>query len=459
MIKYVKNHTKKITYILVYSLDRFSRTGDNAIYISSQLKKQGISIIAVTQPIDVSTVSGVLQQNIQFIFSKYDNDLRREKCVAGMREKLLRGEWLGVAPIGYSYASAFRAKEQVIIINDDGKLVKKAFQWKAQEGISNVEIAERLCKLGLKISHKRLTELFRNPFYCGFISHNMLEGQVVKGKHPALISERLFLEVNELVKKNHHGYKCKEDDNLFMKGFIKCASCGTPYTGYIRKKMLKSGKELQFYYYKCNMKGCKCNRNSKQVHEDFKNILEGFQIRPEYIPVIKHQLAKTYDSVTEDDAETQKVIKSKITELKEKLEKLEERFAFGEIDRSLFEKLAPKLKTEIVEKEKELEKVEINLSNPSEQIERAVVIASKLADLWLKGDSEEKKVLQNILFPEGLIYDRKNDHYRTQNVNVVIELIRRLSEGYELKKEGQTTFSNDLSASVVRRGIEPLLPG
>ena len=93
MIRFVRNQHEGISLILVYSLDRFSRTGDNAIFISSELKRRGISIVSVTQPIDVSTHSGVLQQNIQFIFSKYDNDLRREKCITGMREKLLRGEW------------------------------------------------------------------------------------------------------------------------------------------------------------------------------------------------------------------------------------------------------------------------------------------------------------------------------------------------------------------------------
>ncbi|HXA02465.1 MAG TPA: recombinase family protein, partial [Cytophagaceae bacterium] len=248
MIKYVKNQKQKISYILVYSLDRFSRTGDNAIYISSQLKTQGISIVAVTQPIDVSTVGGVLQQNIQFIFSKYDNDLRREKCVTGMKEKLLRGEWMGQVPIGYSYASAFRSKEQKIEINDYGHLIKKAFQWKANEGISNVEIVERLAKLGLNIPKQRLTDTLRNPFYCGYIAHKMLEGQVLKGKHPALIPEQLFFEANEILKKKAHGSKWRRnEDNIPMRKFIKCADCSEPFTGYLRKKILKNGTVLQYW--------------------------------------------------------------------------------------------------------------------------------------------------------------------------------------------------------------------
>jgi site-specific DNA recombinase len=157
MIRFVKNQKEGVSFILVYSLDRFSRTGDNAIFISSELKKRGISIVSVTQPIDVSTHSGVLQQNIQFIFSKYDNDLRREKCIAGMREKLLRGEWTGVLPVGYSYDHA-GVKQYRVKINERGKIIAKAFALKVQ-GLTNSDIALRVSSAGYKVSRKRITEI------------------------------------------------------------------------------------------------------------------------------------------------------------------------------------------------------------------------------------------------------------------------------------------------------------
>jgi len=253
MIRSVKNQKEGISVILVYSLDRFSRTGDNAIFISSELKKQGISIISVTQPIDVSTHSGVLQQNIQFIFSKYDNDLRREKCIAGMKEKLLRGEWTGGAPLGYVYGIINGARK--IVAGEKGNLIAWAFELKVQ-GLSNTEIAIKLNSSGLKINKKRLSELFRNPFYCGYISHSLLDGRVIKGKHEALISEELFLRTNDKLKKNAFGYRHeKGNDNIPLKNFVRCSECETPFTGYIVKK-----KNL--YYYKCNRIGCRCNRSA-----------------------------------------------------------------------------------------------------------------------------------------------------------------------------------------------------
>ncbi len=89
MLSFVKKSRDKISHIIVYSVDRFSRSGANAIYIAEQLKEVGITVFAVSQPTDTTTASGSLQQNIQFIFSEYDNQLRREKCMAGVKEKLL----------------------------------------------------------------------------------------------------------------------------------------------------------------------------------------------------------------------------------------------------------------------------------------------------------------------------------------------------------------------------------
>jgi len=123
MLSFLKKSKEKISYIIVYSVDRFSRSGANAIYIAEQLKKQGIVVCSVTQPSDANTASGSLQQNIQFIFSEYDNQLRREKCMAGVREMLTKGEWPASPPFGYDIVKKNGKRE--IVINDQGKTGKK----------------------------------------------------------------------------------------------------------------------------------------------------------------------------------------------------------------------------------------------------------------------------------------------------------------------------------------------
>lgn len=53
MLTYVKRN-KEIDAIIVYSYDRFSRTGPNGAYISQQLMKSGVKTLSATQEVDPS---------------------------------------------------------------------------------------------------------------------------------------------------------------------------------------------------------------------------------------------------------------------------------------------------------------------------------------------------------------------------------------------------------------------
>lgn len=448
MIRFVKNQREGISVILVYSLDRFSRTGDNAIFISSELKKQGISIMSVTQPIDVSTHSGVLQQNIQFIFSKYDNDLRREKCISGMKEKLLRGEWTGGAPVGYAYDRSGGKGAEKVVPNEKGVLIAKAFEMKVQ-GTSSTDIAIHLKSLGLKIDKKRLTEILRNPFYCGYLSHNLLNGEVVKGKHEPLVSEEIFYLANDVLKKNSSGYKQEmKNVNVPLKNFVRCSECNTPFTGYIVKRK-------QLYYYKCNRIGCRCNKSAKNLHVLFSDLLKQYEIKPELIMPLKQQFEYVCDSLKGASKEARSGIQKNLDALNAKLEGLEERFAYGEIDRDIFERVSGKLRKEINNLSEQARKSSFELSNPHLLIDHSLEIIVNLSEFWVSGDFDSKRKLQEVLFPEGIIYDKQIGNYRTTKVNSILQLTHSISNKLEGNKNGQAKLSRDLSDWVVPTGIEP----
>ncbi|MFI5151652.1 MAG: recombinase family protein, partial [Bacteroidia bacterium] len=403
MLKFVKGFKEKVAFILVYSLDRFSRTGDSAIYIASELKKTGVNIMAVTQPIDTNSHAGVLQQNIQFIFSKYDNDIRKQKCVDGMREKLLRGEWLGNCPTGYSYERTHGTREQHIVINEKGNLIKQAFIWRI-EGLTYNEICDRLSKQGFKISFQRLTDIFRNPFYCGLMSHNFLNGELVKGKHEALIDEDTFLAANQLRKTG--GYKMKRvEENLPLKIFVRDEETEAPFTGYLVKRKNK-------YYYKANRPGVNINRSIVIMHDKFRELLGRYTISEKWVEPLIVQLRYTWDNLTESSADEKRSLSAKMNELDAKLEKLEERHAYGEIGADIYSKFSIKLLGEKKDLSDNLEGLTLQLSNPRELIDFTCHLSLKLAPVWDYSDFHQKQRLQYLLFPKGIRYDVTIEHYR-----------------------------------------------
>lgn len=448
MLTYVKRSKEKIGYIIVYSVDRFSRSGANAIYIASELKKEGISVIAVTQPTDTNTPSGSLQQNIQFIFSQYDNDLRREKCMAGVKEKLLKGYWPHKAPIGYDQVT--KSKEQQITVNAKGKLIRKAFLWKAEEGLSSQEILSRLKAQGLYLAPQSLSDLFRNPFYCGLITHNMLDGQVIEGKHEKLVSKEVFLKANGVLAKNAQHYKHQAGNaNIPLKHFIKCADCGTPFVGYIVK-----AKDI--YYYKCNKAGCKCNRNAKKMNDQFRELLKAYTIDSRFIEPLKYQLEVTFHKMNEANIENRQVLLKTLKEIEGKIELVDERYVLNEISKELYDKFTAKYREEKRNIQAQLEKVDFQLSNLSEYITKSLEIAANIDKLWDSASFSDKEKVQYMLFPEGIYYERKNSAYRTDRVNTVFTLIASLTSQLENKKTGQSGNESDLSGLVENIGVEPM---
>lgn len=444
MLKFVKSSREKISYILVYSLDRFSRTGDSAIFISSELKKTGVSIMAVTQPIDTNSHAGALQQNIQFIFSKYDNDLRRQKTIDGMREKLLRGEWIGNAPTGYSFVKG--AATQTIVINEKGEAMKQAFIWRAN-GMTYEQIVEKLKPLGVIMPKQTLTDIFRNPFYCGFMSHNLLNGEVIRGKHPALIDEDLFLRANALKKTD--GFKVnKANDNLPLKVFVKDTESGIPFTGYIVKK-----KKL--YYYKVNKIGIKINRSANMMHEKFREFLGDYTINPDHVEPLQIQLRYTWDNLTETNTGEKKALSLKLNEVEEEFYNLRKRHAIGKVTLDIYEEFSEEMKVRKKKLLEEFEKLDQKLSNPKELIHFTTKLTANLAPVWDSGDYYEKQIFQNTIFPAGLGYDSKIEHYRTSEINEVIGYTAQLSKELEQIKKPDFLNLSEKSGSVPSAGLEP----
>ena len=451
MFDFIKKSRQKISYIVVYKLDRFSRTGPNAIYLKDQLQGQGIYILSVSEPSDPTTITGTFQQDIQLVVGKYDNAQRRERTIACMIQRLESGLWCGPVPIGYNQTR--KGKESIITINETGKLIRKAFEWKAYDGLSNVQILEQLRKLGLKIYKQRLTEILRNPFYCGLMSHSLLNGRVLEGKHPALISKETFLAVNRVLETIPQGWNVTYENNeIPLKRFMKCDKCGKNMRGYLVKAK-------NIHYYKCGTIGCCTNVNANHVHEQFATLLRPFGLDEKYVPLVKYQLEETFNEINQGLFDTIRLLRGKATEINKKIERLEDRYIDEELDKELYHKHRDKLRKEEAEIHEELEKLEQQASNFDGCIDTAVSIASQLDRLWIESEYNMKQKLQNLVFPEGINYDKENRQCRTGRVNWIFEIIACISKNIKNKKTEQSDGLSDLSGLVARTGIEPVTSG
>nr|WP_319511398.1 recombinase family protein [uncultured Draconibacterium sp.] len=453
MLTFVKR-SKNISYVIVYSYERFSRSGINGASIADELlKKYGVITLATTQELDPTTPSGSFQQKILFLFGQMDNELRRDKVVTAMKELLMKGYWVWAPPRGYKDLNKGKATERKLVVDEEGKLLKKAFEWKAYQELSNAEIVRRMKKIGVKLSEKHINNLFTNPFYCGLITSKLIPGEVVQGKHEPLVTKELFLTVNCIKQeKRVHGFVYDhENENLPLKIFTKCDKCGNTMTGYLAKK-----KAL--YYYKCNTKGCGSNRSAKVMHELFRSLLNNFQIGQEEMVLIRVQLEEQMAGFFKSATDEAKTLKSRLREIERKMETMDERFVTGEIHRDLYERFRPKYEKEHFEIEQELSKTGSYSSNLKKVIDFAIRICLKPLELWDNSDLYGKRIFQKLLFPEGIIYNREKDQYRTTRINGFFSLIPEISRDLNGHKKRDSVIFNKIPNWVGPPGLEPGTP-
>ncbi len=451
MLRYAKNKNNKISFILVYAYDRFSRSGASSIGLSEELKTKGILIVSVTQPVNFNDpMSSVVCENLFHLNSHITNMGSRNRIITGMKSKLSKGHWLGVVPFGYTNLNPGKGKVPNIVINEDGKLLKLAFQWKLQKNMTYKEIAEGLERKGLKIRSKKLSDYFRNPFYCGVIVHNLLDEPIL-GNHEPLVSRSEFAKINDLLYQNGKKYT-KDDENLPLKQFITAASCGTKYTGYLVKR-----KNL--YYYKNNRVGSKENRSAKIMHQKFEEVLHQIQIKDKkYIAPMKEIMKYIFVQEHEEQLKEYEIQQKKFDQIKSKLDILEERHVFREISDEQFHKFNTKLKKELDTIQVYNAKNNFNLSNLEKSINLALRFSYNLQEIWSLGNLETKKSIQHMVFPEGILFDYENDCYRTQRINSLFGVIPSLSNNFTSNKNGITSKKKELSRFVLGTGLEPVRP-
>ncbi len=410
---------KSVAGILVYSYDRFSRSGANGIFLLENLQKLGVKIVAITQEVDSSTPTGNFQQNLYMLLSKLDNDMRKDKSVSGTKSILRKGYWPYSTPIGYTNQNKHStADKHVYTINDDGLLIKKAFQWKASGKMTNQQIVDKLTAKGFKITLRHIAWVLANPFYCGYIITSLLPGEVNIGKHPPIIDEKTFLMANNIGNENpiHGVLKVKNQEELPLKIFMKDIQTESPFTGYFNKKK-------KIHYYKSRGVASKVNVNANKLHQHFSNVLSHFEFDIKFQTKLADILYKKLSAQLESKKVDETTNKKRISELKKQIELLEERFVLNEISGEQFGKFSKKYQSEIDILNQEISQQGNMSSNLKKSVEKGLEIAQNIRQIWVSGDFYDKQKLQFMLFPEGMLYDKENDAVRTTKVNCFFQQV------------------------------------
>ena len=236
---------KKINAVIVYRLDRLSRSQRDTLYLIEEMfLPNNVEFISISETIDTSTPFGRAMIGVMSVFAQLERETITERLRSG-RLKMVKDEglWAGGAescPYGFT-----RLKRGKLVINEDERahIVRIFEEYVILK--SYIKVQKKLEKEGFKpLAEWRIIPLLKNRVYIGEVSFG---GEWYKGAHEPIISTELFNQaqkVNEHLKYKNYG---KIKNNVFRQKVV-CGLCGETYRSYSQKD-LKT--QTRYFYMVC----------------------------------------------------------------------------------------------------------------------------------------------------------------------------------------------------------------
>jgi DNA invertase Pin-like site-specific DNA recombinase len=302
---------RKVNCVVVYKVDRLSRSLLDFARLLSLFEKRGVSFVSVTQEFNTNSSMGRLTLHILLSFAQFEREIIGERTRDKMSAARRKGKWVGGSPVlGYDIDPQ---GGRLVVNVAEAERVNEIFAISA--GCTSLGEAQRevnaralgtkdwISKSGKHHSGQRFTQstlgaLLRNILYIGQICH---KGVVYPGEQPAIVEQALWARVQQqLTLDRPPGVRHRKVDAL-LSGLLSCAQCGERM-----RSAYSSRQGRRHLYYVCRSKKAdpKCQQKPVASVDLEPSLLE--QLEPVLGPhcdtiFLQHSLERiTYDSRTRE---------------------------------------------------------------------------------------------------------------------------------------------------------------
>ena len=201
---------KRVDVIVVYKVDRLTRSLADFAKIVEVFDAQGISFVAVTQQFNTTTSMGRLTLNVLLSFAQFEREIAGERIRDKFRASRQKGMWMGGSvPLGYE------VKDRALVINEieaaKVRLIYKQYRrtWlgsrsgrlSGQQRYSIAPARHAIWQNGWRPSDyaRQSYLLLQNPVYIGMVVH---KGTRHPGLHQPIIEQELWDGVQASLSEN-----------------------------------------------------------------------------------------------------------------------------------------------------------------------------------------------------------------------------------------------------------------
>jgi site-specific DNA recombinase len=197
----------KIDVIVVYKVDRLTRSLPDFSKIVEVLEKTDTSFVSVTQAFNTTTSMGRLMLNVLLSFAQFEREVTGERIRDKIAVSKRKGMWMG-GPVPLGYVVVDRklvpqpqeaATVQLIFeLYCSLRSVRLLVNELARRRITTKQRIDREGRThgGIPFGIGPLTHLLRNPVYIGQVRH---KDERYPGEHPAIIDRALWDEAQAII--------------------------------------------------------------------------------------------------------------------------------------------------------------------------------------------------------------------------------------------------------------------
>ena len=233
-LQMIKDSAKRrFQFVIVYSLDRFSRNKYDSAIHKHTLKENGVKVLSAMEHITDDPTGGLMETILEG-FAQYYSDELSQKINRGLTDNAEKGIVNGSVPLGFRRGKDGHAE----IVEDEAEIVREIFR-RVNEDEPFVRIIEDLNRRGIRTKHgsewnrSSFNKLLGNDRYIGVYRY---KGIVHEHGFPEIINPDLFYAVQKRMgeKPNARGNTMRrksEFGTYLLTGKLICGKCGALMTG------------------------------------------------------------------------------------------------------------------------------------------------------------------------------------------------------------------------------------
>lgn len=196
---------KKIDVIVVYKVDRLTRSLADFAKLVELFDAHGVSFVSVTQQFNTTTSMGRLTLNVLLSFAQFEREVTSERIRDKIAASKRKGLWVGGnLPCGYEMKDG-----KIAIVEEEAELVRSIFRRYLELGSVNElvrDLRERNIRTrtkllstgatrgGIPFGRGALYYLLGNHFYIGEVKY---KNEILPGEQPPIMDRALFEAVRQ----------------------------------------------------------------------------------------------------------------------------------------------------------------------------------------------------------------------------------------------------------------------